>query len=97
MFSELYNDTDLWLPCVCERLFSSRVFLCIQKNKIMNNEKKQKNLVPVIGVTKIFDWGAGGKSHAIMSLETSKQEFFVGGKDIIEWKIKSHGLMLARN
>ena len=30
-------------------------------------------------------------------LETLKEEVFVGAKDIVEWKIRSNGLALARN
>ena len=41
-------------------------------------------LVVHTGVAKIFDWGGNHKSHAMTSSETSKEEFFVGGKDIVE-------------
>ena len=48
-----------------------------------------------IGVARIFDWG-NPKSHAMTSSETSRG-IFRGGKDIVEWKIRSRGLVLARN
>ena len=33
--------------------------------------------------------GANHKSHAMTSSETSKEKFFVGAKNIVEWKIRS--------
>ena len=39
--------------------------------------------------------GANQKSHAVTLSETLKEEFFGGGKDIAEWKIRSSGLVLA--
>ena len=38
--------------------------------------------VVTLGVARIFDWeGPNHKSHAMTSSETSKEEFFCGGKD----------------
>ena len=43
------------------------------------------------------DWGGPNhKSHAMTSSETLEEEF-LGGKEIVEWKIRSRGLVLARN
>ena len=60
-----------------------------------------------LDITRILDWGGGPnhKLHAMTSSETSKEEFFeetskekfCRGKDIVEWKIRSRGLVLARN
>ena len=60
------------------------------------------HVIPGIGVARSFDCGGGGgvanyKWHAMASSETSKEEVFCGGKDIVEWKIRSRGVMLARN
>ena len=51
----------------------------------------------VIDVARIFDWGgANHKSHA-MAHQKLRKRIFCGGKDIAEWKIRSRGLVLARN
>ena len=39
-----------------------------------------------------FDWGEG-KSHAMTSSEISKKKNLLWGKDIVEWKIRSCGLV----
>ena len=52
----------------------------------------------IIGVAMIFDWGGPShKSHVMTSSETLNKEFFVGANDIVKWKIRSRGLVLARN
>ena len=48
-----------------------------------------------IGVARIFDWGEGGanqKSHAMKSSEIFERGIFVD-KDIVEWNIRSRGLV----
>ena len=69
------------------------------KSKINVTYRKscQKNANQYLGVARIFDWGGPNhKSHAMTSSETSKEKSFVAA-DIVEWKIRSRGLVLARN
>ena len=51
-----------------------------------------------IGVARIFDWG-GGKPQMTSNdvIRNFDRGIFCGGKDIVEWKIRSLGLVLARN
>ena len=64
----------------------------------IHGERPKKKRSSTIGVAKVFDWGGGAnhKSHAMTSSETSKENF-LWGKDIVEWRIRSRGVMLARN
>ena len=46
-----------------------------------------------IGVARIFDWGAQTACNDVIRFK----RVFCWGKDIVEWKIRSRGLVLAHN
>ena len=55
-------------------------------------------LVVNIGVARIFDWGGSKPQITCYNvIRNFKRGIFCGGKDIVEWKIRSRGLLLARN
>ena len=51
--------------------------------------------LPLISVARIFDWGGGQTTNhnAMTSSKIFKKGTFCGGKDIVEWKIWSRGLL----
>ena len=53
---------------------------------------------PNIGVAWIFDWG-GPKPQTKCNdvIRNFEGGIFCGSKDIVKWKIRSRGLVLARN
>ena len=51
-----------------------------------------------IGVARIFDWGNPKPQITCNDvIRNFERGIFSGGKDIVEWKIRSRGLVLARN
>ena len=51
-----------------------------------------------IGVARNFHWGKPKPQITCSDvIGNFERRVFCGGKDIVEWKIKSHGLVLARN
>ena len=54
---------------------------------------------PDIGVTRIYDWGGGAKPQITCNdvIRNFERGICCGGKDILEWKIRSSGPALARN
>ena len=55
-------------------------------------------IVKHIGVARIFDW-RGPKPQITCNdvIRNFEKGIFCGGEGIVEWKIKSRGLVLARN
>ena len=54
-------------------------------------------IVAIIGVARIFDWGGKPQITCNDVIRNFERETFCGGKNIVEWKIRSRGLVLARN
>ena len=52
--------------------------------------------IQTIGVARIFDWGGKPQITCNDVLRNFYRGIFCGGKDIVEWKIRSPGLILAR-
>ena len=51
-----------------------------------------------LGVARIFDWGSPKPQITCNDLiRNFERGIFSGGKDIVKWKIRSRGLVLARN
>ena len=100
-FSGLSGVLDPWIPIYVKKttfFHKLKIVMCFWIHKIFRSFIFKKDSVGSLGVARIFDWGgANHKSHAMTSSETSKEEFFCEGRDIVEWKIRSRGLVLARN
>ena len=50
-----------------------------------------------IGVTGIFDWREETTNHMQLRHQKFSTEELLWDKDIVDWKIRIHGLCLARN
>ena len=59
----------------------------------------QKSILSNIDIAKIFDWEWGPKPQITCNdiITNFESGIFCGGKDIVEWNIRSLGLVLARN
>ena len=93
------NSSAAYSHWLKPKTFSLRVVQFAAFRQCCCHFGKKLTLV-IIGVARIFDWGEGRpnhKSHAMISSETLKEEFFCGGKHIAEWMIRSRGLVLTCN
>ena len=59
----------------------------------------QKSILSIIDIASIFDWEWGPKPQITCNdiITNFESGIFCGGKDIVEWNIRSLGLVLARN
>ena len=69
----------------------------VRERLVKTSELKHHGVIN-IGVARIFVWG-GAKSHITCNgvIRNFERGIFCGVKDIVEWKIRSRGVMLARN
>ena len=75
-----------------------QVFVIIFKSKRTTARLRDLKIMSRIGVARIFDWGRPKPQIRCNDvIRNFKREFFCRGKDIVEWKIRSGGLVLARN
>ena len=88
----LHGKKCLWLP-VLEQKFAgcaiTKVYSRLRSSSSDLGGHRSKCHPPCIGVARIFDWGGEQtKNH----LQWSHQKF-LWDKDIVEWKIRSPGLV----
>ena len=79
------------------RLWNNIETKCVKVGMVRTSGSNKLKLLN-IGVARIFDWGITKPQTPCNDvIGNFERGIFCGGKDIVQWKIRRRGLVLARN